>query len=122
MYTNLPAENFRTGQDERAARTIHLEDVQDTGAVAAPRNRRMRRRIATAIATLGVCVAASAAVAISDASAHPQSTTTSRHASAAQFQREMRALETVGFVATSCRVDGMMMTNYSTNQSVLLTW
>lgn len=106
MYTNLPAEIFRTGQDERVA----------------PHSRRLRRRLATAIATLGVCAAASTAVVITDASAHPQSRTSGRHASAAQLQREMHALQTVGFVASSCRVDGMMMTNYSTNQTVVLAW
>ena len=120
MYTNLPAEIFRTGQNERIAHTIHLEDVQDAAAVAAPRNRRMRRRLVTAIATLGVCVATSTVVA--DASANPQSRTSGRHASAVQLQREMHALESVGFVAASCRVDGMLMANYSTDQTVVLTW
>jgi hypothetical protein len=34
----------------------------------------------------------------------------------------MRTLRAQGFVATSCRVDGTLMTNYSTNQSVLVKW
>jgi hypothetical protein len=34
----------------------------------------------------------------------------------------MRALSAKGFVATSCTVGGTLMTNYSTNRSVLVKW
>jgi len=122
MYTQLPAEMFFTHQEAIAARTTQLtHDVQDIRA-AAPRSERGRRRAGRAIAALGLCVAATTAFAISDASAHQGRANRSNHVSAAQLQREMRALSAVGFVATSCEVGGTLMKNYSTNQSLLLSW
>jgi hypothetical protein len=83
---------------------------------------RIRRHAWKAVAVLGVCVAAITGTAISDASAHPEAAKQRTHVSARQLQREMNALNSVGFVASSCEVGGTLMTNYSTNQSVLLTW
>jgi hypothetical protein len=105
MYSYLPAEMFCPRH-----------------SVGASRKGRIRRRVATAVAALGVCVAATTVVAVNDATANPHSAKQSRHASATQFRQEMHALNGVGFTATSCMVSGMQMTNYSTNQSVLLTW
>jgi hypothetical protein len=80
------------------------------------------RRASKAVAVLGVCVAATTGVAITDASAHPAAAKQATHISARQLDREMNALRSVGFVASSCEVGGTRMTNYSTGQSVLLTW
>jgi hypothetical protein len=117
MYSLLYTDMIRTRQEEIASRTIHPHDVQDVGAAAGRPSGRARR----AIATLGVCVAAASAVAITDASANPQRTNRHTRVSAAQLAREIRAFNTVGFVATSCEAGGTLMTNYSTGQSLLLS-
>ncbi|MGO9906196.1 MAG: hypothetical protein ACLPY3_10820 [Solirubrobacteraceae bacterium] len=121
MYTQLPAEMIHTRQEEIPARTIDPHEVQDVRADA-PRSGRIPRRAGRAIAAVAVCVAATTVVAISDASANPQSAEHSSHVSASQLEREMRALQARGFVASSCEVGGTLMTNYRTNQSVLLSW
>lgn len=122
MYTQLPAEMIFTHQEEIPARTIQpLHGAHDIRATT-PRSQRRRRRARRSIAALGLCVAATTAVAITDASAHPARANRNNHVSAAQLQREIRALTAVGFVATSCEVNGTLMENYSTNQSVLLSW
>jgi hypothetical protein len=122
MYSQLHAEVIRTRQQEVAARTIRPQDVQDIGAGVSSRSGHIRRRAGKAAAALGVCIAAASVVSIGDASAHPRAGKQRNHVTAQQLQREMNALETVGFVASSCEVGGTLMTNYSTNQSVLLTW
>lgn len=121
MYSLLYAEMIRARQEEIASRTIYPHDVQDVRAPAGRPSGRIRGRARRAIAALGVCIAATSAVAITDASANPQRTNRHTRVSAAQLAREIRALNTVGFVATSCEVGGMLMTNYSTDQSVLLS-
>jgi hypothetical protein len=122
MYSHLPAEMFSPRHAELATSTIASQDVPDATAAVTPRRSRIRRGVATAVAALGVCVAATTVVAVNDATASPHPAKQSRHASATQFRSEMHALNGVGFTATSCMVSGMQMTNYSTNQSVLLTW
>lgn len=92
----------------------NIEDVK----VTAPRRPRIRRLVGICVS--GVCVAATTAMAIEAASANPHPEKHGSHASAQQLQREMRSLRGEGFVATSCTVGGTLMTNYSTNQSVLV--
>jgi len=118
MYSLLYAETIRARREEIASRTIQPHDV--SAAVGRPGGR-IRGRARRAVAALGVCVAATTAMAITDASANSSRTSRHTHLSAAQLEREIRALNTVGFVATSCEVGGMLMTNYSTGQSVLLS-
>jgi hypothetical protein len=118
MSPHLHYEIARVRQEEIAARAIQSHRVQGVRAAAGRRSGRSARR---AIAALGVCVAASSVVAMSNASAHPRAVEQPSHVSGAQLQHELNALKTVGFVATSCEVGGMRLTNYGTNQSVFLS-
>jgi len=122
MYSQLNAQMIRARQEEIAARTIHPQDIPDVRAGATSRSARSRRRAGKAIAAFGVCVAATTVVAIGEASAHPRAAEQRSRVSPRQFQTEMKERRVAGFVATSCEVGGMRMTNYSTNQSVLLRW
>ncbi|HTU88219.1 MAG TPA: hypothetical protein VMF57_21745 [Solirubrobacteraceae bacterium] len=115
MYTQLSAQTICTRQHETRECTIRPD------AAATPSSRRIRRRAAKAIAALGVCVAVTTGVAITDASATPRSPR-SNHVSAAQLEREIAALRSVGFVPAQCEARGTLMTNYHTGQSVLLSW
>jgi hypothetical protein len=119
MPPHLHYEIVRLRQEEIAARAIESQRVQGVRAVAGRRSGWGARR---AIAALGVCAAASSFVAIDNASAHPRAAEQQPgRVSGAQLQHELNALKTVGFVATSCEVGGMRLTNYSTGQSVLLS-
>jgi hypothetical protein len=122
MYSLLYAQTIRTRQEENADRAIHRQHIDDQGTGTTSRSGRIRRSAGKAVAVLGVCAAAMTGLAISDASAHPAAATRRTHVSARQLEREMHALNSVGFVASSCEVGGTRMTNYSTNQSVLLSW
>jgi hypothetical protein len=118
MSPHLHYEIVRLRQEEIAARAIESQRVQGVRVVAGRRSGWSARR---AIAALGVCTAASSFVAINNASAHPRAAEQPGRVSGAQLQHELNALKTVGFVATSCEVGGMRLTNYSTGQSVLLS-
>jgi hypothetical protein len=118
MSPHLHYEIARVRQEEIAARAMHSHHIQDAPGVA---SRRRGQRVRTAIAALGVCVAATTAVAVGNASAHSPAPEQRRQVSAAQLQRELNALKTVGFVASSCQVGRMRLTNYGTNQSVFLS-
>lgn len=119
MYSHLYTQMIRPEQEQIAARAINRH-VQDVPAGAASRRGGVRRA-GNAIAVFGVCVAAITGVAVSNANG--QSRAQQRiHVSAQQLQREMSALEAVGFAPTSCEVGGTLMTNDRTNQSLLLPW
>ena len=121
MYRNLHHHIILSPSQDIATRPTRAHDVEDIQATAArPRTRHLRRR--TAIAAISMCVAAATGIAIGGASANPRPKKPGSHVSAQKLQREMRTLRAEGFVATSCRVDGTLMTNYSTNQSVLVKW
>jgi hypothetical protein len=122
MYSLLYAQTIRTSQEETADRAIQSHRIHDQGTGSTSRSRSIRRRAGKAVAVLGVCAAAMTGVAISNASAHPAAANQRTHVSARQLEREMHALNSVGFVASSCEVGGTRMTNYSTNQSVLVRW
>jgi phosphoribosyl-dephospho-CoA transferase len=131
MYSHLYTQMIRTEQEQIAARAINRH-VQDVPAVTASRRGGVRRA-GNAIAVFGVCVAAITGVAVSNASGQSsaqqgiqvsaQSGAQQRiHVSAQQLRRETSALESVGFVPTSCEVGGTLMTNERTKQSLLLPW
>jgi hypothetical protein len=120
MYSHLYTPMIRTEQEQIATGAIDRH-VQDVSTVAASR-RGSVRRAGKAIAVFGVCVAAITSVAVSDASAGQSRAQHRIHVSAQQLQRETSALESVGFVPTSCEVGGTLMTNDRTNQSLLLPW
>lgn len=120
MYSLLHAQMIRTQQEQIAARAIHRQEAQNVSAATACRSERVRRRAVTAIAALGLGIAAATGVGISDASARQSGAQQGVHVSSQQLQREISALNSVGFVATSCEAGGMRMKDYSTNQSLLL--
>ncbi len=116
MYSLRYAQTIRN-QHQNIVTRPDVQDVRPAGS------RWLRRHAGNTIAVLGVCVATISGVAVSDASAkssgsHKQGI----RVSASQLQRESKALEAVGFVATSCEVGGTRMTNYQTHQSLLLPW
>jgi hypothetical protein len=117
MYSLLHAQVIRTQQEQIAARAIHHVDVR---VVSASRSRRLRRRAVNTVAALGVCIAAATGVAISEASAHQSAPRQGTEVSMRQLQREISALNSVGFVATSCEPGGTRMKNFRTGQSLLL--
>ena len=86
-------------------------------------HRSVRHRLVQAAAALGTFVAAASAVTVSEA--HSSQSPIKRqasHISAQQLAREIRAFEAKGFVPTACIVRGTLMRNYSTGQSVTVTW
>ena len=123
MYSNLHAEMIHSQQQALANGAARARHVKNLGADSSPRSGRSRRRARRAISAIAVCVAATSVVAISDAGANQMSTRhTTRHVSAAQLEREMRSLNRLGFVATSCEIQGTLLKNYSSGQTVLLSW
>ena len=118
MYSPLPVQMMQTQQDEIAAHASQHQHVRDLRA--ASHRGPIRRGAGKAIVALGVCAAVATVMAVSDASARQAAPQQRVHVSARQLQREINALNSVGFVATSCEVGGTRMKNYSTNQSVLL--
>lgn len=120
MYRNLHHDIILTPPYDIAARPTGAHNIEDVKVTAPRRHPRIRRLVGICVS--GVCIAATTAMAIGAASANPRSEKHGSHASAQQLQREMRSLRGEGFVATSCTVGGTLMTNYSTNQSVLVKW
>jgi hypothetical protein len=119
MYSLLYAQTIRNQQEETAGRTMHRPEVREVSATAS-RIGRVRRHALKAAVAFGVCVAAIASMAISGASARESIAKQRVQVSARQLEREITALRSVGFVATSCEVGGTRMKNYATGQSVLL--
>jgi hypothetical protein len=86
-------------------------------------NRGGKHRLAQVAAALAVCVGAGTAATISDA--HSNQPVTKPHVarvSAQKLEREIRGFEAKGYVPTSCTVDGTLMRNYSTGESVTVEW
>jgi hypothetical protein len=84
-------------------------------------NRRpsVKERAGHVAAALGVCIAATTAVALSGA--HLNQRPAEQHGgpvSAQQIAREIRVLEAKGYVPTACTINGTLMRNYHTGQSV----
>ncbi|MBV8998377.1 MAG: hypothetical protein JO304_04915 [Solirubrobacterales bacterium] len=121
MYSLLYAQMIRTQPEEIAARAVRHAHAHDLRA-AASGSGRIRSRAGKAIVAFAVCVATVTGVAISDASARQSAAPQRLRVSVRQLQYEINALSSVGFVATSCEVGGTRMTNYSTDQSLLLPW
>lgn len=83
------------------------------------RHRTFRYRLVQAAAVLAVSGAAGTAVTVSDARSNQRPLRAhAGHPSAQQLMREISALERKGYVPTACTVDGTLMKNYSTGQSV----
>ncbi len=120
MYRNLHHDIILSPPQDIAARPTRTHDVEDIQGTAARHRPRLRRL--AGIAAIGVSVAAATVMTVSGASANPRPEKHGIHISAQQLQREMRTLRAEGFIATSCTVGGTLMTNDSTNQSVLVKW
>jgi hypothetical protein len=118
MYRNLHHDIILTPPQDIPARPTPAHNDEDIQVTAARHHPRIRRL--AAIAASGVCVAATTVMTIGGASANPRPETRGNHISAQRLQQEMRTLRAEGFVATSCTVGGTLMTNYSTNQSILV--
>ena len=118
MYRNLHYDIILTPPQDIPARQTPEHNVEDIQITAVRRHPRIRRL--AAIAASGMCVAATTVMTIGGASANPRPEKRGSHISAQQLQQEMRTLRAEGFVATSCTVGGTLMTNYSTNQSMLV--
>lgn len=119
MYSQLHAPMIQTQQEEIATRASRRHELQSADSTATARTSKVRRGAGKAIAVLGVC-AAITGVAVSDASARQSGMMRRTQVSARQLVREIRALESVGFVPTSCEVRGTLMTNPGTGQSLIL--
>ena len=118
MSPHLHYEIARARQQETASRPInaHRSHTKRTG-VDQPRG--VKYRVVQMVAVLGVCGAAGTAVAVSDA--HSTQRPLKQHAghvSAQQLVREIRAFEVKGYVPTACTVNGTLLRNYNTGQSV----
>jgi hypothetical protein len=100
MYLHYQMTQVR--QDEIARRIATAQREDDVREITRPRLT-VNRRVARAVATLGVCLAASTALTIS------------AHASSAQT---ISQLEAKGFVQTSCTVSGIRMHDFHTGQTV----
>ena len=118
MYRNLPQDIILNPPPDIPARPAPAHNVEDSQVTIARHHPRIGRL--AAIAASGLCVVATIVMTIGGASANPRPERRGSHISALQVQREMRALRAEGFVATSCTVGGTLMTNYATNQSVLV--
>jgi len=120
MYRHLHHDIILSPRQETAARPTHADGGEEFHATADRHHPRIRRLVA--IAAIGVSVAATTVMTIGGAGANPAPEGHGSHVTAPQLQREMGALRATGFVATSCRVDGTLMTNYRTHRSVLVRW
>jgi hypothetical protein len=119
MYSHLYNDTYpipSRATSARADRVLEGEDVQTTAAGRLPR---IRRR--AGIAALGACVAAATVMTVGGASANPRPVGHGSHVPAQQLQR-VGTLRAEGFVATSCTTGGTVMTDVSTNRSVLVSW
>jgi negative regulator of sigma E activity len=118
-----PQQNYeivRYRQQEIAVRTRHADHVHDIRSTGSTR-RSVFRRLGQAAATLGVCLAAVTTLAMNGAHANPRPAK-SGHLSAQQLAQNIRALEKKGYVPVSCTIHGTLMRNYSTGQSLTLTF
>ncbi len=118
MSPHLHYEIARARQQEMISRPINAHRSH-TKRTAVDRRRGIKYRIVQIVAVLGVCGAAGTAVAVSEAhSTQSPAKQHAGHASAQQLVRQIRMFEAKGFVPTSCTVDGTLLRNYSTGQSV----
>lgn len=110
MYLHHEMTKVRQDEITRQLANAHPEAGTDVREIARPRLK-VNRRIAQAVATLGVCLAATTAVTVS---AHAAARADRGNGSLATIT----ALEHDGFVQTSCLVTGMRMHDYKTGQTV----
>jgi len=109
MYLHYEMTQIR--QDDISRRIANARPETGDGVRERIRPRlKVNRRIAQAVATLGVCLVATTAVTVSaNAAAHSDKA----NGAAATIS----ALEHDGFVQTSCTVTGLRMHNYKTGQT-----
>jgi hypothetical protein len=122
MSPHLHIEIARARQQEIMDRAIKSYGTH-AGRTTVGRHRSVKHRLVQGIAVLGVCGAAGTAVSVSDAHSNQRPMKHQAvHTSAQQLMRETRAFEAKGYVPAACTVNGTLMRNYSTGQSVTVTW
>jgi hypothetical protein len=122
MSPHAHYEIARTHQQEIARDAINSHR-SDVGRNAVDRRRSVRHRVLEMVSAVGVCVVAGTVVTVSSAHSNPRPLKQpAAHVSAQQLAREIRVLEAKGYVPTSCTVGGTLLRNYSTGQSVTVSW
>jgi hypothetical protein len=100
-------------QQEFAGRAANLQRVDDAQSDANG-HRNVKRRVGRLVAVLGVCLTAGTAVAVGSAPPNHHG----GHLSAQQLEREIKGWEAKGYVPVACTVNGTLLRNYRTGQSV----
>lgn len=112
----------RARQEEIASRANNAHSHHATRP-SVTRRRSAKRRLVQVVAAFGVCVGAGTAIAVSDAHSNQGSVKEQIvHVSAQQLAREIRTLEAKGYVPSACTVNGTLLRNYRTGQSVTVDW
>jgi hypothetical protein len=119
MSPHLHYETARASRREISSRTINAHHSQDVRGITRPR-RTVRQSLVRAVAALGVCLAATAAITDSGAHANPRAVMAAGRASVRQPAREIAALEAKGYAQAACTLSGTLMTNYRTGRSVIV--
>ncbi|MGO9908004.1 MAG: hypothetical protein ACLP4R_15515 [Solirubrobacteraceae bacterium] len=117
MSPHLHYEIARVRQNEIAARTLHAHHTTELRATA---GRRTISRVGQAVAAVGACLAATAAVTVSGAFANQRPVRTGGHISASQMSRDIRALEAKGYTPYQCTPKGTLMRNSRTGRFELI--
>lgn len=118
MSPHLHYEIARVRQNEIAARTLHAHHTTELRATA---GRPATSRVGRAVAAVGVCLAATAAVMVSGAFASQRPVRTGGHISASQTSRDIRALEAKGYTPYQCTPKGTLMRNSDTGRFELVS-
>jgi hypothetical protein len=122
MSPHLHYEIARAHQREIVSDALDSNRSHARGT-AGNRHGGVKYRLAQLVAVLGVCGAAGTAVTVSAAHSNQRPIKQQQvHVSAQQLAREIRAFEAKGYVPTACTVSGTLMRNYTTGQSVTVSW
>jgi hypothetical protein len=121
MSPHLHYEIARARQNEIAVRTLYAHHATELGATAGRSHRPTTSRAARAVAAVGVCLAATAAVTVTGAFASQGPGGTGGHISASQTSREIRALEAKGYTPYQCTPKGTLMRNRRTGRLELIS-
>jgi hypothetical protein len=103
---------------ENARYAHHIHDLPDSGG--RPR-RSVRTRVLKAAAAVSACVAITAAIATGGANAMPKGASDA-HVSTSQLNREIRGLESEGYVPWQCTTSGTRMYQSGTDRFVDVIW
>lgn len=122
MSSHPDAEMIHARQLASAARAPQTRGIAGPRAVVGRTRSGVWSRVGRTVAAVGVCLGATAAVAINAANAHPRPGKALRHITAQQLAREISALESEGYVPSSCTVDGTRLRDFRTGEYVTISW